>query len=164
MADWPEFELKDAAGALTTWTRKGDPRRYVEGLAARVEFAEHPWKNPGFSIPSGSYLELAEDWSITSVKRPRSGLIARAHAILTGRGRARAGASKREPAPSSPTARWRSVSGSRRATAEPLASHRDLKAWATCLLKTWAGPLTTSFSRRETVQTNSRVSWRATTA
>lgn len=37
MADYPEFELRDSSGDLSTWTREGDTRRYVEGLSARVE-------------------------------------------------------------------------------------------------------------------------------
>ena len=44
MADWPEFELTDSEGALTTWTAEGDRRRLVPGLRARVEYVEHPWK------------------------------------------------------------------------------------------------------------------------
>jgi hypothetical protein len=46
MADWPEFELRDGEGRLTTWTREGDARRFAPGLEARVVFVEHPWKNP----------------------------------------------------------------------------------------------------------------------
>jgi hypothetical protein len=45
MGDWPEFELSGATA--TTWTREGDGRRYVEGLLARLNFVEHPWKTPG---------------------------------------------------------------------------------------------------------------------
>jgi hypothetical protein len=44
MADWPEFELSDAAGELSTWAAKGDRRRLAPGLDARVEYVEHPWK------------------------------------------------------------------------------------------------------------------------
>jgi hypothetical protein len=44
MADWPEFEMSDSAGTLSTWTAEGDRRRLVVGLRARVEYVEHPWK------------------------------------------------------------------------------------------------------------------------
>jgi hypothetical protein len=46
MADWPEFELRDARGELSSWTREGDARRFVEGLTFRLEYVEHPWKHP----------------------------------------------------------------------------------------------------------------------
>ncbi len=46
MADWPEFELRQDSGALTTWTREGDARRFAPELRARVVYVEHPWKNP----------------------------------------------------------------------------------------------------------------------
>jgi hypothetical protein len=55
MADWPEFELRDAEGALTTWTREGDARRFVPGTKARVLYVEHPWKKPG---PFGPMSQL----------------------------------------------------------------------------------------------------------
>ena len=44
MADWPEFEICDESGELSSWTREGDARRFVEGLSVRVEYVEHPWK------------------------------------------------------------------------------------------------------------------------
>jgi hypothetical protein len=46
MADWPEFEVSDPDGVLSTWTAEGDRRRLVPGLHARVEYVEHPRK-PG---------------------------------------------------------------------------------------------------------------------
>lgn len=46
MADWPEFEVSDGDGRLTTWTREGDARRYAPGLDVRVVYVEHQWKNP----------------------------------------------------------------------------------------------------------------------
>ena len=58
MADWPEFELRDATGDLASWTREGNPRRYVEGLRARVEFVEHPWKNEHTGLGTHSQIKL----------------------------------------------------------------------------------------------------------
>ncbi len=46
MADWPEFETRASDGTLTTWTREGDARRYVDGLEVRITYVEHPWKKP----------------------------------------------------------------------------------------------------------------------
>lgn len=40
MADWPEFRMRSADGAETTWTRMGDVRRYVEGLHVKVSYVE----------------------------------------------------------------------------------------------------------------------------
>jgi hypothetical protein len=45
MADWPEFELRDNAGNVTTWTREGDVRRFVPGVPGRLVYVEHPWKS-----------------------------------------------------------------------------------------------------------------------
>ena len=59
MADWPQFEMKDTAGERTAWTREGDPRRYVEDLRVRVEFVEHPWKNPDALIGDTSNVKLS---------------------------------------------------------------------------------------------------------
>ena len=47
MGDWPEFRIRAADGAESTWTRQGDVRRYVEGLRAQVEYVEHAWKRGG---------------------------------------------------------------------------------------------------------------------
>jgi hypothetical protein len=44
MGDWPEFEIAADEGQKSTWTREGDPARFVEGLKARVECVEMPWK------------------------------------------------------------------------------------------------------------------------
>jgi hypothetical protein len=59
MADWPEFELQDAGGHRTTWTREGDVRRYVEGLAARVALVDHPWKTPDQTLGTHSRVTVA---------------------------------------------------------------------------------------------------------
>jgi hypothetical protein len=40
MADWPEFTMVDETGAESTWTREGDPRRYVAGVAVEVDWVE----------------------------------------------------------------------------------------------------------------------------
>jgi hypothetical protein len=44
VADWPEFELTDERGGVTTWTREGDSRRYAPGVGIRLTYVEHPWK------------------------------------------------------------------------------------------------------------------------
>jgi len=44
MADWPEFAMRPAHGQESSWTREGDPRRFVVGLRARIEFVEERWK------------------------------------------------------------------------------------------------------------------------
>jgi hypothetical protein len=53
MNDWPEFALRTNDGIETSWTRRGDLRRFVEGLGARVAYVEHAWKRPQ-QTPSGS--------------------------------------------------------------------------------------------------------------
>lgn len=52
MADYPEFRMRSAAGAETTWTRKGDVRRYVEGLRVKVSFVELEWNKDGEGLPA----------------------------------------------------------------------------------------------------------------
>ena len=44
MGDWPEFRIRAADASGSTWTREGEPRRYVEGLGVRLAYVEHPWK------------------------------------------------------------------------------------------------------------------------
>jgi hypothetical protein len=44
MGDWPGFRIRAADGSESTWTREGEPRRYVEGLGVRLAYVEHPWK------------------------------------------------------------------------------------------------------------------------
>jgi hypothetical protein len=58
MADWPEFEMRDSGGNVSTWTREGDLRRFVEGLRVRVEFVEHPWKHADHSLGTHSRVVL----------------------------------------------------------------------------------------------------------
>ena len=60
MGDWPEFELVDSSGALTTWTRMGDVSRYVEGLNAAVEYVMVSLKDP-FPIPGMETLGLPDE-------------------------------------------------------------------------------------------------------
>ena len=45
MNDWPEFELNDR-GHLSTWPRLGDPRSYVVGQKAKIEFVQQEFKKP----------------------------------------------------------------------------------------------------------------------
>jgi len=56
MGDWPEFKL--AGETTTTWTRKGNGRRYVEGLRARLSWVEHPWKTPGKFAAAGDISQI----------------------------------------------------------------------------------------------------------
>lgn len=58
MADWPEFEMRDSEGNVSTWTREGDLRRFVEGLRVRVEFVEHPWKHADHVLGTHSRVVL----------------------------------------------------------------------------------------------------------
>jgi hypothetical protein len=58
MADWPEFEMRDSGGNISTWTREGDLRRFVEGLRVRVEFVEHPWKRVDHGLGTHSRVVL----------------------------------------------------------------------------------------------------------
>lgn len=44
MGDWPEFRIRADDGSESTWTREGEPRRFVEGLGVRLAYVEHPWK------------------------------------------------------------------------------------------------------------------------
>ncbi len=46
MADYPEFSIRVGDGTVTTWTREGDGRRYVEGIRARLSYVQHSWKDP----------------------------------------------------------------------------------------------------------------------
>ena len=68
MADWPEVEIRDANGHLSTWTREGDPRRYAKGLGARVTFVEHPWKHEAHGLGPHARLVL-EIWVEESTAR-----------------------------------------------------------------------------------------------
>jgi hypothetical protein len=68
MADWPEFERQDARGQLSSWTREGDARRFVEGLTFRLEYVEHPWKHPRGGEPGVSRLVLGQ-WIEESPQR-----------------------------------------------------------------------------------------------
>lgn len=45
MADYPEFSIRADNGTVTTWTRQGSPRRYVEGVRVRLGYVEHRWKD-----------------------------------------------------------------------------------------------------------------------
>jgi|GEM_PF-3920641 len=45
MADYPEFSIRADDGTVTTWTREGSSRRYVEGLRVRLSYVEHRWKD-----------------------------------------------------------------------------------------------------------------------
>lgn len=49
MVDWPEFTMVDDAGIEITWTRLGDGRRYVAGLAVEIDWVEVEHK-PGSSF------------------------------------------------------------------------------------------------------------------
>jgi hypothetical protein len=44
MGDWPELRIRSSDGSESTWTREGNSRRYVSGLAVRLTYVEHPWK------------------------------------------------------------------------------------------------------------------------
>jgi hypothetical protein len=44
MGDWPEWRFLGDDGRETTWTREGDPTRYVIGLKARIRVATVRWK------------------------------------------------------------------------------------------------------------------------
>ncbi len=49
MGDWPEFKLLAHDGIETTWTRRGDVTRFVEGLEAKVRYATlQPKEHPAF--------------------------------------------------------------------------------------------------------------------
>ncbi len=50
MGDYPMFELTEGGGTTHDFTRAGDITRYMNGLTARVESVEMPWK-PGVSLP-----------------------------------------------------------------------------------------------------------------
>jgi hypothetical protein len=50
MGDWPEVRIEMLSGESSTWTREGDGRRYVAGLAIRVVYVEHRWKRPDRSL------------------------------------------------------------------------------------------------------------------
>lgn len=45
MADYPEFSIRGDDGNVTTWSREGSSRRYVEGLRVRLGYVEHRWKD-----------------------------------------------------------------------------------------------------------------------
>lgn len=60
MVDWPEFDLVDERGDSTTWTRYGDPRRYVPGLKVRVRWVEVRHK-PGSHIADPHRMVLRID-------------------------------------------------------------------------------------------------------
>jgi hypothetical protein len=60
MADWPEFEIRDAGGEISSWTRWGDVRRFVEGLSVSVEYVEHPWKPSSVGLGTHSRIVLAQ--------------------------------------------------------------------------------------------------------
>jgi len=68
MADWPEFEIRDASGEARSLTREGDARRYVEGLAVRVEYVEHPRKPSSHRLGTHSRVILGE-WVEQSLAR-----------------------------------------------------------------------------------------------
>lgn len=58
MADWPEFCLVDRDGGETSWTRKGDPRRYVSGLGVRLGYVMVEQRHPSSEGPSKHTVEL----------------------------------------------------------------------------------------------------------
>jgi len=58
MGDWPEFELLADGGTSTTWTREGDPSRFVEGLRIRLLYTLHPWKMPKRLLGDGAKIVL----------------------------------------------------------------------------------------------------------
>jgi hypothetical protein len=45
MGDWPEWALRTDDGRESTWTRKGDHTRNVEGLKARARIVKVRWKS-----------------------------------------------------------------------------------------------------------------------
>jgi len=60
MGDWPEFELRDASGKASTWTREGDLRRFAEGLKVRIEYVEHPRKRRDGPLSARSQIVLGQ--------------------------------------------------------------------------------------------------------
>jgi hypothetical protein len=57
MGDWPELKLRSPDGEETTWTREGDPTRYVEGLRAEVHYVIQLFKEDSYSAQRGEPLE-----------------------------------------------------------------------------------------------------------
>jgi hypothetical protein len=65
MGDWAEFTVQDANGDETTWTRKGDLTRYVEGQRVRLHCAKLDYKPdapfPGVAeVVLGIWLEPSD--------------------------------------------------------------------------------------------------------
>ncbi|QKE82887.1 hypothetical protein [Arthrobacter sp. NEB 688] len=56
MGDWPMFTLRTLEGETSDWTRQGDPTRYVEGLAVRLQYVVQRFKD---SVP---------DWSLAGTR------------------------------------------------------------------------------------------------
>lgn len=57
--DYPQFDLVDDAGAVTTWERYGDETRYVPGLAVRLRYVEHP-RHRGIAATVVVLVEIEE--------------------------------------------------------------------------------------------------------
>jgi len=68
MADWPEFELRDTSGEISSRTREGDARHYVEGLSVRVDYVEHRRKPSSHGLGTHSRVVLGQ-WVEESLAR-----------------------------------------------------------------------------------------------
>jgi len=63
--DQPAFQLTTANGDSSRWFTEGDPRRYLQGLKARLRYVLQPWKQPNrYGFEGSQRLVLSVDLEV----------------------------------------------------------------------------------------------------